>query len=102
MTCNQNSFLSILDNGRGDVCDNDADGDGINDKDDVCPENAEIHSTDFRSYQTIVLDPEGESQTDPHWAIWNEVGLAYLILIKTLPKNSNEINFACRLLHISM
>ncbi|XP_009886818.1 PREDICTED: LOW QUALITY PROTEIN: thrombospondin-4-like, partial [Charadrius vociferus] len=27
---------------------------------DVCPENAEVTLTDFRAYQTVVLDPEGD------------------------------------------
>ena len=25
-----------------------------------------------RSYQTVVLDPEGESQIDPNWVILNQ------------------------------
>ncbi len=26
----------------------------------------------FRTYQTVVLDPEGESQIDPNWVIYNK------------------------------
>ena len=63
----------IADNGVGDVCDGDFDGDGTLDKDDVCPDNGEVYLTDFRAYQTVVLDPEGDSQIDPNWVILNQV-----------------------------
>ena len=56
----------------GDRCDLDNDGDGINDDEDVCPDNGLVKATDFRSYQTVVLDPEGESQIDPNWVILNQ------------------------------
>ena len=59
-------------NGRGDACDLDHDGDGYPDVEDVCPDNGKIFRTDFRAYQTVVLDPEGESQIDPDWRILNE------------------------------
>lgn len=39
---------------------------------DACPENPEILSTDFRQFQTVVLDPHGDSQIDPDWVIYNE------------------------------
>lgn len=39
--------------------------------DDVCPNNSLIYRTDFSKYQTVVLDPEGESQIDPNWEIYN-------------------------------
>lgn len=58
--------------GIGDRCDLDNDGDGINDDEDVCPDNGLVKATDFRSYQTVVLDPEGESQIDPNWVILNQ------------------------------
>ncbi|KAG7282818.1 hypothetical protein CRUP_012207 [Coryphaenoides rupestris] len=46
-------------NGVGNVCEKDFDNDTIVDTIDVCPENAEVTLTDFREYQTVVLDPEG-------------------------------------------
>ncbi|XP_018496596.2 cartilage oligomeric matrix protein [Galendromus occidentalis] len=58
--------------GVGDACKGDFDGDGIGDDDDVCPDNRRIYATDFRAYQTVVLDPEGDSQNDPHWIIYNK------------------------------
>lgn len=58
--------------GVGDACRNDTDGDGVVDWDDVCPDNKYIYVTDFRNYQTVALDPEGDSQIDPNWVILNE------------------------------
>uniref|UniRef100_A0A3Q4G7I5 Thrombospondin 4a n=1 Tax=Neolamprologus brichardi TaxID=32507 RepID=A0A3Q4G7I5_NEOBR len=61
------------DNNRlGDVCEGDFDKDSVIDRIDHCPENAEITLTDFRAYQTVVLDPEGESQIDPNWVVLNQ------------------------------
>lgn len=57
----------------GDECEGDFDKDSIIDKSDHCPENAEITLTDFRAYQTVVLDPEGDSQIDPNWVVLNQV-----------------------------
>lgn len=83
----------ITGNGRGDICENDADVDSVPDPIDNCPNNSKIWSTDFRyytsqhviwivlliiiqyyyrTYQTVVLDPEGESQIDPNWVIYNK------------------------------
>uniref|UniRef100_T1IWS2 TSP C-terminal domain-containing protein n=1 Tax=Strigamia maritima TaxID=126957 RepID=T1IWS2_STRMM len=59
-------------NGVGDLCEEDWDGDKVPNYLDVCPNNSLIDSTDFRSYQTVVLDPEGESQIDPNWVIYNQ------------------------------
>jgi syndecan 4 len=59
----------------GDVCETDFDNDTIVDTIDVCPENAEVTQTDFREYQTVVLDPEGDAQIDPNWVVLNQVGL---------------------------
>ncbi|GBO17889.1 Thrombospondin-3a [Araneus ventricosus] len=59
--------------GVGDACKKDFDGDGTNDDEDVCPDNRMVYATDFRAYQTVVLDPEGDSQIDPHWVIYNQV-----------------------------
>lgn len=31
-----------------------------------------LYALYFRTYQTVVLDPEGESQIDPNWVIYNK------------------------------
>jgi syndecan 4 len=59
-------------NGIGDACQDDHDGDGELDSNDNCPNNSNIWKTDFTTYQTVVLDPEGDSQVDPHWVIYNK------------------------------
>lgn len=59
----------LMGSGVGDACRNDTDGDGTADWDDVCPDNKFIYITDFRNYQTVALDPEGDSQIDPNWVI---------------------------------
>ncbi|KAF7200142.1 thrombospondin-4a [Nothobranchius furzeri] len=56
----------------GDACEGDFDKDNVIDMIDHCPENAEVTMTDFRAYQTVVLDPEGESQIDPNWVVLNQ------------------------------
>uniref|UniRef100_A0A4W5R3G5 Si:ch211-43f4.1 n=1 Tax=Hucho hucho TaxID=62062 RepID=A0A4W5R3G5_9TELE len=58
--------------GVGNVCENDFDNDTIIDSIDVCPENAEVTLTDFRAYQTVVLDPEGDAQIDPNWVVLDQ------------------------------
>ncbi|TKS74376.1 Thrombospondin-4 Precursor [Collichthys lucidus] len=58
--------------GVGNVCEKDFDNDTIIDTIDVCPENAEVTLTDFREYQTVVLDPEGDAQIDPNWVVLNQ------------------------------
>lgn len=60
-------------NGIGDVCEDDFDNDAVVDPLDVCPESAEVTLTDFRAYQTVVLDPEGDAQIDPNWVVLNQV-----------------------------
>ncbi|XP_043540034.1 thrombospondin-3a [Chiloscyllium plagiosum] len=60
------------DNGIGDACENDFDNDAVFDQFDVCPESAEVTLTDFRAYQTVVLDPEGDAQIDPNWVVLNQ------------------------------
>lgn len=62
-----------LGNGVGDVCENDFDNDAVLDFIDVCPESAEVTLTDFRAYQTVILDPEGDAQIDPNWVVLNQV-----------------------------
>lgn len=61
--------------GIGDACQGDFDADKVVDKIDVCPENAEVTLTDFRAFQTVVLDPEGDAQIDPNWVVLNQVCL---------------------------
>ncbi|KAM7416429.1 hypothetical protein PAMA_018474 [Pampus argenteus] len=56
----------------GDACQGDFDHDNVIDVVDHCPENAEVTLTDFRAYQTVVLDPEGDSQIDPNWVVLNQ------------------------------
>lgn len=56
------------------MCQGDFDADQVVDKIDVCPENAEVTLTDFRAFQTVVLDPEGDAQIDPNWVVLNQVG----------------------------
>ncbi|KAM4708526.1 cartilage oligomeric matrix protein-like [Discoglossus pictus] len=58
--------------GIGDACEGDYDRDQVVDLIDACPENAEVTLTDFRDFQTVVLDPEGDAQIDPNWIILNE------------------------------
>ncbi|KAM6965183.1 thrombospondin-4a [Aplochiton taeniatus] len=61
------------DNDRfGDACQGDFDDDKVDDISDTCPENAEVTMTDFRAYQTVVLDPEGDAQIDPLWVVLNQ------------------------------
>ncbi|XP_043919658.1 thrombospondin-4 isoform X3 [Protopterus annectens] len=60
------------DDGIGDICEGDFDQDKVIDRIDVCPENAEIALTDFRAYQTVILDPEGDAQIDPNWVVLNQ------------------------------
>lgn len=55
------------------MCELDNDADGFSDLVDVCPDNGKIYATDFRAYQTVILDPLGDSQIDPNWVILNDV-----------------------------
>lgn len=59
-------------NGIGDICEDDYDLDKVPNSLDNCPNNSKIYTTDFRTYQTVVLDPEGDSQIDPNWVIYNK------------------------------
>lgn len=58
--------------GKGDICEDDSDGDGTPDSFDVCPDNGDLFATDFRAFQTIILDPVGDSQIDPNWVVLND------------------------------
>uniref|UniRef100_A0AAR5P3M5 Cartilage oligomeric matrix protein n=1 Tax=Dendroctonus ponderosae TaxID=77166 RepID=A0AAR5P3M5_DENPD len=57
--------------GIGNICTNNLDGDLIVDYVDNCPNNSLIYRTDFRKFQTVILDPIGESQKDPYWLVYN-------------------------------
>ncbi|XP_071964265.1 cartilage oligomeric matrix protein-like isoform X2 [Antedon mediterranea] len=59
-------------NGVGDVCEYDLDNDGVEDFYDSCPERRDIYATDFRTFQTIILDPVGDAQYDPNWIVFDE------------------------------
>ena len=66
-------FVQKLGDGRGDACEDDFDQDGHIDPYDACPEDPKIYDTDFRTFQTIVLDPIGDSQVDPNWVVFDQV-----------------------------
>ncbi|CAL8298981.1 unnamed protein product [Gadus morhua 'NCC'] len=68
---NQKDSDSAL-TGVGDVCERDFDNDSVLDLYDACPESAEVTLTDFRAYQTVILDPEGDAQIDPNWVVLNQ------------------------------
>ena len=55
-------------NHKGDVCENDLDGDGYNDALDNCPQNRFMHQTDFRKYRIINLDPT-DGEPSPAWVV---------------------------------
>ncbi|KAL7992964.1 hypothetical protein Chor_017220 [Crotalus horridus] len=65
--------LSSVGDGVGDACQDDFDKDKVIDQIDVCPENAQVTLTDFRAFQTVVLDPEGDAQIDPNWIVLNQM-----------------------------
>ncbi|TKS82762.1 Thrombospondin-3a [Collichthys lucidus] len=78
------SQLDSDNDGLGDDCDHDDDNDGVLDDYDNCrlivnpnqkdsDESAEVTLTDFRAYQTVILDPEGDAQIDPNWVVLNQV-----------------------------
>lgn len=62
----------FIGNGIGDICQDDNDYDKVPNHLDNCPNNSKIFTTDFRTYQTVVLDPEGDSQIDPNWVVYNK------------------------------
>lgn len=55
------------------MCETDFDNDKVTDLLDACPESAEVTMTDFRAFQTVILDPEGDAQIDPNWVVLNQV-----------------------------
>lgn len=72
------TFHFPSDDGVGDICESDFDQDKVIDRIDSCPENAEVTLTDFRAYQTVVLDPEGDAQIDPNWVVLNQVRFLFV------------------------
>ena len=58
---------------NGDACIEDFDGDGVHDKEDVCPTNPKITRTDFSVYQTIAIDSVGSEQHKPFWKVNKKV-----------------------------
>lgn len=78
--------------GVGDICETDFDQDQVIDRIDVCPENAEVTLTDFRAYQTVVLDPEGDAQIDPNWVVLNQVSVAGLAPASPLSTSCSDSN----------
>lgn len=82
--------LVLVGDGIGNLCENDFDNDTFVDKYDDCPENAEITLTDFRAFQTVVLDPEGDAQIDPNWVVLNQVQFVLALVLQTfcLPMRS--------------
>lgn len=68
----------------GDVCEEDFDNDTVVDQLDVCPESAEVTLTDFRAYQTVILDPEGDAQIDPNWVVLNQVWVLPPVFLRTV------------------
>lgn len=57
----------------GDACFKDFDGDGVQDKDDVCPVNPKISRTDYSVYQTLNFDAAGSEQDKPSWKVSKQV-----------------------------
>lgn len=79
------------------MCESDFDQDKVIDRIDNCPENAEVTLTDFRAYQTVVLDPEGDAQIDPNWVVLNQVrwsftGWTYNTISSTWQKCFDFVN----------
>lgn len=82
------------DDGVGDICESDFDQDKVIDRIDSCPENAEVTLTDFRAYQTVVLDPEGDAQIDPNWVVLNQVRLLLMLKFGYYVKHLEFIHWA--------
>lgn len=59
-------------NGVGDLCENDADGDGIADTVDSCPANRFVKQSNFQNYTVQEIDPASSTQYDPLWEIRNQ------------------------------
>ncbi len=60
--------------GVGDACEDDYDGDGVLDSEDVCPKNNKISEVDFNNMMEVNLDPNSRDENDPVWYTDREVG----------------------------
>ena len=58
--------------GVGDACQNDCDGDQVEDEFDACPCNIEIEKTDFRGIQSVCLGENVYGQPPPVWEFLDE------------------------------
>ena len=65
------SFWFLTEDYVGDACESDYDNDGVSDKDDDCPANAAISTTDLSSYTNINLYPELNAP-DPAWLVLHD------------------------------
>ena len=59
-------------NGVGDACENDCDGDSIPDELDACPCNAKTSKVDFRAIQPINLCSDCSNKNQPRWEFRDE------------------------------
>ena len=64
--------LDSNDNGVGDACEDDCDGDMIPDSVDVCPCNNYIQATDFRGFDAIDMGQNSFDQGPPVWEFRDE------------------------------
>ena len=64
-----NAVISV-DDGTGDACEGDEDGDGTRDDVDPCPLNGKITTTDFRKFQIVNLVSPTQNI---NWIILNQV-----------------------------
>lgn len=94
--------FSGIDDGIGDICEDDYDMDNVPNFLDNCPNNSKIFSTDFRTYQTVALDPIGDSQIDPKWWIFTFFGVRGLLLSGFRIYQVETVKFAhilCRMIY---
>ncbi len=61
------------DDGMGDVCQDDIDGDGTPDAQDVCPEDPRVTRTGFNQFTEISLETGIKNKDKPVWQLYNNV-----------------------------